>query len=1215
MARVAAQLEVQYGSSGVEKTASDARMLGGVIDDVGKKGGWLGTAIGTGVGIIGAGAISKGIDLIGRFGGGILGANAQAETLGMALETAVGDRAKDVYADLQKFAKDTPFEFPELVASTINLENFGITADKTIQGVGRNWREVIGDTAAALAGQGVTIDQVTQAVTDAQFGQYERLTELGIKATTEGEKVKFSWIENNKQMTAEVDKHNTEMVQSTLAAIWNGKYEGAMETQAQSFNGQWSTLSDNWNMRLQKMSAGVFDFAKKGLKTANSFFDEWSKGEEEGLSTFDAGMKALDMTLEDVLGPTAGNMAFAGIERLVSGFETGARVGGRFASTVFNLGGALGMAFFEHDRDKFIERLPGFLQGTGRNLSTIAEAAGDLWRSFDRGGFDAMWGTLLNGGEGEQIINALGRIGSDAWDALSGAIVAGASAGIDLGVWTVTSGIPLLGGFLLDVGGDLWGWAKGKMGIGPAATVGDGTGGPESDSNRVTLGDWTLDTAIPTVTGFVTDTAGDLWGWVKGKMGLGTTPVGDGTGGPEFDNRVDLGDWFLDTAIPTVTGWVAEVAGDVWGGITSAAGWAKDDAIPATLAFTAEWGGVAWGKGGEFVAWFRSNVPGLAADGVTASVKLLSGWGGNVWGTYGDDFQGWFRSGVGALKATVEASIDVVASTNDAGEDDEIYQSGHDTGQNIIERLQSGLTDGASAAWDVFAGIGGGGGGEGGGGESTWQKIIAPTKIDQWATGFVTGVVGQLATNFASNMDPRNLDIPNPFSGIGDLIGGWWDDATSGTIEGAMEGSPGQQRDRTPSGGMFAGMFEDISNGWDDFKSDIGLLDWSLPSIPFDTSAVTDSVDAVIDFIEDRIDDLKAAWAWLQFWKDADPSAPASDTQDPLGGSPGQQRDRFPNNFPGYVDPNGKGPEGAPDAGQGIASWVVPIDADTTQAEAKINDLKGLFGGGSAGGRKAGPADVFTVTVEVEVDREKAAADLMAMIESRKDAFKAKLTFDNTDAAKAILVTSNWGNTFADQIFTGKLDFDTSAAAQGYTDAFGWGDVFSAQTFIADLDFNTTPAAQGYTAAFGWGSVFANQVFTATLNFDTSPVWRAVDDVRNAMQQISDMLPHSPAKKGPLARPISWAYLADELASTMGLMGPLAERGMAGVASALSGTSGTMPRLSARATAPAQTVVIQNIYQVTPPELAELMRNAEAGGRVGRDLARELNARRSRSTV
>ena len=307
----------------VVKIDADTRGAEAGMDRVNRQvsgmGGTLKTALGTGVGMLGAGMVTALSGSLLDIGKGLINANAQAEQLGQSLEIAVGDRADDVYKKLQKFAAQTPFEFPELVQSTVNLENFGIRSDQVIGDTGRNWTQIIGDTASAM---GKTYDQVTQAVLDASTGEYERLKELGVKASVEGDKVRFSYMKNGKQMVAEADRNNSEMIQSTLAAIWNDKYEGAMEKQSKTFNGQMATFRDNINMTMQQASKGLFEFTKTGLKWTNSFFDRFGRESEKGFGTSTALAHALKYTLQDAFGKPVGNQIFGVLQGISDGVRT-----------------------------------------------------------------------------------------------------------------------------------------------------------------------------------------------------------------------------------------------------------------------------------------------------------------------------------------------------------------------------------------------------------------------------------------------------------------------------------------------------------------------------------------------------------------------------------------------------------------------------------------------------------------------------------------------------------------------------------------------------------------------------------------------------------------------------------------------------------------------------------------------------------------------------
>ncbi len=178
------------------------------------------------------------------------------EDASTTLTTLYGDldTAKEKFLWLADFAASTPFEFPELMDATIKLKAYGIEA--------QDYMKVIGDTASAM---GKSLDDTVEAVADAQTGEFERMKEFGIKAVqvVKGNLAQFAQYgasvgdtmltyvdKSGKQLAAAVDRNNREMITSTITAIWNEKYAGAMETRSKTLTGLASTLKDNLSMAL-----------------------------------------------------------------------------------------------------------------------------------------------------------------------------------------------------------------------------------------------------------------------------------------------------------------------------------------------------------------------------------------------------------------------------------------------------------------------------------------------------------------------------------------------------------------------------------------------------------------------------------------------------------------------------------------------------------------------------------------------------------------------------------------------------------------------------------------------------------------------------------------------------------------------------------------------------------------------------------------------------
>lgn len=324
-----ARLQVAFEATGqqavqsaIQKTDNDITRLGknseGSAKQIGSAFGGAGKMIGIAFGAVATLGIGKALS-------GFIGMNAQAEQFRASLETVTGsqERANELFGQLKTFAAETPFEFPELVQASVNLESFGLKTE--------DWITTIGDTASAM---GKSVDVVTQAVLDASSGEYERLKELGVKASVEGDKLHLSYMQNGKQIVETVDKANQEVIQSTLQAIWNKKYAGAMKKQSKTFNGQLSTFKDNVKSAMMEATKPVFNFAKDGLDAANRLFSRFSDKRAMGLGVWDAAMSSLHTTLDQTFGKSAGDTIIGVIRGIGSAV-------GEVADRIGTLGGLL----------------------------------------------------------------------------------------------------------------------------------------------------------------------------------------------------------------------------------------------------------------------------------------------------------------------------------------------------------------------------------------------------------------------------------------------------------------------------------------------------------------------------------------------------------------------------------------------------------------------------------------------------------------------------------------------------------------------------------------------------------------------------------------------------------------------------------------------------------------------------------------------------------
>lgn len=188
------------------------------------------------------------------------------ESYAKILEVALGSTRESEQALklIQDTAKSTVFSVDELTASYIKFANRGIklTKDEII---------ALGDLAAS---QGKSFDQLTEAVLDAQSGANERLRELGIVASKNGDEVSFTFRGVTKTVKATADEIKN-------AIIELGKLDGVAGSNAEqmgTLSGMVSNLGDNFESliknvgeRLSPVFSGALSIIGKVVEKFNDF--------------------------------------------------------------------------------------------------------------------------------------------------------------------------------------------------------------------------------------------------------------------------------------------------------------------------------------------------------------------------------------------------------------------------------------------------------------------------------------------------------------------------------------------------------------------------------------------------------------------------------------------------------------------------------------------------------------------------------------------------------------------------------------------------------------------------------------------------------------------------------------------------------------------------------------------------------------------------------
>jgi len=205
--------------------------------------------------------------------------SAEFERIGTVLNTIEGgaDKAEESMQWIKEFATTTPYDIQRVSESFASLRAYGLNPTNGLL-------RTLGDTASAM---GKDLQQAVEAMADAVVGENERLKEFGIRASLMGEEIKYSWTNSSNEGREIVVANNSQIIESTLSAIFNSKYEGAMEMQSKTWNGMISNMNDMWtNFTLDIMNGGLFDYLKAGAMTMSDFMNEGFKTGAEGAEAF-----------------------------------------------------------------------------------------------------------------------------------------------------------------------------------------------------------------------------------------------------------------------------------------------------------------------------------------------------------------------------------------------------------------------------------------------------------------------------------------------------------------------------------------------------------------------------------------------------------------------------------------------------------------------------------------------------------------------------------------------------------------------------------------------------------------------------------------------------------------------------------------------------------------------------------------------------------------
>lgn len=189
------------------------------------------------------GGLAAGASLL-SIGQQVISVTAQFQKFEAVLTNLTGDNgeAKRLIDTFAQFAAETPFAVEEVIGSYVKLRNTGIVP--TIDDIRR-----LGDLASA---SGKDLNQLAEALIDAQVGENERLKEFGIRAQKAGEITRFTF----RGVTTEV-KNTSEAINQYITSL--GDVQGVAGSNAAisaTLGGQINNLKDEFSLLFLEIGKG-----------------------------------------------------------------------------------------------------------------------------------------------------------------------------------------------------------------------------------------------------------------------------------------------------------------------------------------------------------------------------------------------------------------------------------------------------------------------------------------------------------------------------------------------------------------------------------------------------------------------------------------------------------------------------------------------------------------------------------------------------------------------------------------------------------------------------------------------------------------------------------------------------------------------------------------------------------------------------------------------
>lgn len=236
--------ESKESSKGLNNVNKDASGLQGTFKKVG-----------------GAIVAAFAVERIISFGKEVIDITARFQKLEAVLTNSLGRQsaAQSALKDIKDFAATTNFSVEELTAAYVKLANQGFipTTNELMK---------LADLANSTGKQ---FDQLTEAIIDAQTGEFERLKEFGIRASKEGDKVTFTF----KGVQTQTEFTNDAIRGYILSLGELNGVLGSTEAISETLGGKISNLGDAWDSFLNAVGQNTGGAFGKAVEIISNAFN------------------------------------------------------------------------------------------------------------------------------------------------------------------------------------------------------------------------------------------------------------------------------------------------------------------------------------------------------------------------------------------------------------------------------------------------------------------------------------------------------------------------------------------------------------------------------------------------------------------------------------------------------------------------------------------------------------------------------------------------------------------------------------------------------------------------------------------------------------------------------------------------------------------------------------------------------------------------------